>query len=200
MEKDINIEEFEMMKKQLEVLKDKLDKETIINEQLMRKTMKDNVSKLHKDAIIIAFVALFGIPYCTWVFSFMHMSTLFIGVTDVFFVIAIIYTYITHKGLKSNDLLNGNLVDVSYKITKMRHLGSLWLRFSIPFMVIWFAWFIFEALKQNVEEARGMVYGGVIGGVIGAIIGTIKYRKSRKKTQEILFQIKELTSKELSIQ
>ena len=54
MEKDINIEEFEMMKKQLEVLKDKLDKETIINEQLMRKTMKDKVSKLHKDAIIIA--------------------------------------------------------------------------------------------------------------------------------------------------
>ena len=82
----------------------------------------------------------------------------------------------------------------------MRHLGSLWLRFSIPFMVIWFAWFIFEALKQNVEEARGLVYGGVVGGIIGAIISTINYRKKRKKTQEILLQIKELTGKELSIQ
>ena len=196
MEKDFNIEELDMMKKQLEVLKDKLDKETIINEQLMRKTMKDKVSKLHKDAIIIACVALFGIPYCTWVFSFMHMSTLFIGVTDVFFVIAIIYTYITHKGLKSNDLLNGNLVDVSYKITKMRHLESAWLRFSIPFITCWFAWFIFELMKQNGDEAKGMAIGGAVGGVIGAIIGTIKYRKSRKKSQEILLQIKELTSKE----
>jgi uncharacterized membrane protein len=67
-------------------------------------------------------------------------------------------------------------------------------------MVIWFAWFIFEALKQNVEEARGLIYGGVVGGVIGAIISTINYRKNRKKTQEILLQIKELTGKELSIQ
>ena len=58
MEKDINIEEFETMKKQLEVLKDKLDKETIINEQLMRKAMKEKVPKLHKDAIIICCVAL----------------------------------------------------------------------------------------------------------------------------------------------
>ena len=196
MEKDINIEEFEMMKKQLEVLKDKLDKETIINEQLMRKTMKDKVSKLHKDAIIIACVALVGIPYCTWVFSFMHMSYLFIGVTDVFLAIAIVYTFFTHKGLKANDLLNGNLVDVSYKITKMRHLESAWLRFSIPFITCWFAWFIFELMKQNGDEAKGMAIGGAVGGVIGAIIGTIKYRKSRKKSQEILLQIKELTSKE----
>ena len=196
MEKDFNIEELDMMKKQLEVLKDKLDKETIINEQLMRKTMKDKVSKLHKDAIIIACVALFGIPYCTWVFSFMHMSYLFIGVTDVFLAIAIVYTFFTHKGLKANDLLNGNLVDVSYKITKMRHLESAWLRFSIPFITCWFAWFIFELMKQNGDEAKGMAIGGAVGGVIGAIIGTIKYRKSRKKSQEILLQIKELTSKE----
>ena len=196
MEKDINIEEFETMKKQLEVLKDKLDKETIINEQLMRKTMKDKVSKLHKEAIIIACVAHFGIPYCTWVFSFMHMSYLFIGVTDVFLAIAIVYTFFTHKGLKANDLLNGNLVDVSYKITKMRHLESAWLRFSIPFITCWFAWFIFELMKQNGDEAKGMAIGGAVGGVIGAIIGTIKYRKSRKKSQEILLQIKELTSKE----
>lgn len=196
MEKDINIEELDMMKKQLEVLKDKLDKETIINEQLMRKAMKDKVSKLHKEAIIIACVALFGIPYCTWVFSFMHMSYLFIGVTDVFLAIAIVYTFFTHKGLKANDLLNGNLVDVSYKITKMRHLESAWLRFSIPFITCWFAWFIFELMKQNGDEAKGMAIGGAVGGVIGAIIGTIKYRKRRKKSQEILLQIKELTSKE----
>ena len=195
MDKDNNIEELEMMKKQLEVLKDKLDKETIINEQLMRKAMKDKVSKLHKEAIIIACVALFGIPYCTWVFSFMHMSELFIIVTDIFFAIAIVYTYITHKGLKANDLLNGNLIEVSYKITRMRHLESAWLRFSIPFIICWFTWFIFELMKQNGDEAKGMAIGGVVGGVIGGIIGIMKYRKSRKKSQEILLQIKELTSK-----
>ncbi|BCS85889.1 MULTISPECIES: hypothetical protein [Prevotella] len=200
MEKDINIEEFEMMKKQLDVLKDKLDKETIINEQLMRRAMKEDVSRLHKDAIIICCVALLGIPYCTWIFSHFNLSDLFIGVTDVFLVVAIIYTYITHKGLNANDLLDGNLVDVSYKITKIRRLGALWLRLSIPFIIIWFAWFLFETLKQNAEEVRSMAYGGIVGGIIGTILGTIKYRKNRKKTQEILLQIKELTGKELSIQ
>lgn len=196
MEKDFNIEELDMMKKQLEVLKDKLDKETIINEQLMRRAMKEDVSKFHKDAIIRCCVALLGIPYCTWIFSFMHMSELFIIVTDISFAIAIVYTYITHKGLKANDLLNGNLIEVSYKITRMRHLESAWLRFSIPFVIIWFAWFMFELMKQNGDVAKGMAIGGVVGGVIGAIRGPMKYRKSRKKSQEILLQIKELTSKE----
>jgi hypothetical protein len=195
MEKDINIEEFETMKKQLEVLKDKLDKETIINEQLMRKAMKEKVSKLHKDAIIIACVALFGIPYCTWAFSFMHLPELFIVVTDIFFAIAIVYTYITHKGLKANDLLDGNLIEVSHKIIKMRRLESLWLRFSIPFITIWFAWFIYEVIKQTEDEAISMAIGGVVGGIIGGAIGVSKYRKSRKKSQEILLQIEELTSK-----
>ncbi len=183
------------MKKQLEVLKDKLDKETIINEQLMRKAMKEKVSKLHKDAIIIACVALFGIPYCTWAFSFMHLPELFIVVTDIFFAIAIVYTYITHKGLKANDLLDGNLIEVSHKIIKMRRLESLWLRFSIPFITIWFAWFIYEVIKQTEDEAISMAIGGVVGGIIGGAIGVSKYRKSRKKSQEILLQIEELTSK-----
>jgi len=195
MEKDINIEDFQTMKKQLEVLKDKLDKETIINEQLMRKAMKEKVSKLHKDAIIICCVALFGIPYCTWVFSFMHLSALFMVVTDVFLAVAIIYSYITHKGLKANDLLDGNLIEVSHKIIKMRHLESLWLRFSIPFITIWFAWFMYEVMKQSGDEAKGMAIGGVVGGIIGGAIGFSKYRKSRKKTNEILLQIEELTSK-----
>lgn len=185
-----------MMKKQLEMLKDKLDKETIINEQLMRKAMKEKVSKLHKDALIIACIGLLGIPYCTWIFPIMHISNWFVGVTDVFFAIAIIHIYITHKGLKADDLLDGNLVEVSYKITKIRHRESIWLRFSIPFVIIWFAWFLFEIMKQNGDDAKSMAIGGIIGGIIGAVIGTIKHRKSRKKTMEILLQIKELTNKE----
>lgn len=52
-----------------------------------------------------------------------------------------------------------------------------------------------DLMKQNGDAARGMAYGGIVGGVVGGIIGTMKYRKSRKKSQEILLQIKELTSK-----
>ena len=61
--------ELEQMRAQLNLLKGKLEKETIINEQLIRKAMKEKVSSLNRQTLVLAFIILLAIPYCTWVFT-----------------------------------------------------------------------------------------------------------------------------------
>jgi hypothetical protein len=193
MENNIESTELEQMRTQLNLLKEKLEKETIVNERLIRKAMKEKVSNLNRDAIAITIVALLGIPYCTFVFAnMMNMSWWFIGTTDVFFLIAVIDTYISHKDIRAKELMDGNLIEVSRKIERMRRMYANWLKFGIPFIIVWFAWFLFEALGRNVDDGAPIAIGGAIGGIIGACIGIRKYRQTRRKTLEVIMQIKEL--------
>lgn len=194
MENKIESTELEQMRAQLNLLKGMLEKETIVNERLIRKAMKEKVSSLNRDAIVIAIVALVGIPYCTFVFAnMMNISWWFIGVTDVFFLIAIIYTYISHKDIRAKELMDGNLIEVSRKIERMRRMYANWLKFSIPFVILWFAWFMFELLGRNADDGVPFAIGGIIGGIIGGCVGVCQYCRTRKKTLEVIMQIKELS-------
>ena len=63
MEKYITSFELEEMKQQICLLKEKLEKQTIINDNMIRQAMQQKVSRMHKDAIIMIIVATIGIPY-----------------------------------------------------------------------------------------------------------------------------------------
>ena len=123
---NINNTELEQMKEQMNLLKEKIEKEKIVNQQLLRVAMKEKVSSLNRDAIIFVILGIVAIPYCTWVFiSILNMSWWFIGVTDLFFLAAIVYTYFSHKDIKAKELMDGNLIEVSKKIMRMRRMPFL---------------------------------------------------------------------------
>jgi hypothetical protein len=194
MENIIDNTELEQMKEQMNLLKEKVEKEKIVNQQLLRAAMKEKVSRLNRDAIFIALLGIVAIPYCTWIFiSILNMSWWFIGVTDLFFLAAIVYTYFSHKDIKAKELMDGNLIEVSKKIMRMRRMNANWLKFSIPFVIVWFAWFLFEVLGNNADEGTPFAIGGTVGGIIGGFIGTKMYYRTRNKTLDVTQQIKELT-------
>lgn len=185
--------ELEQMKEQLSVLKKKLENESILNDRLMRKAMSDKVSRINHDAVAAYVLILFAIPYCTLVFvSLLGLSWWFCGVTDLFLIIALVYTYLSHKGIRSRELLEGNLLEVSSKIARMKKMYADWLKIGIPFLVIWITWFVLEVLRHSKgEETHGILIGGAVGGVIGAILGFWKYRRIQRKAREIIEQIQE---------
>jgi membrane protein YdbS with pleckstrin-like domain len=185
--------ELEQMKEQLSILKKKLENESILNDRLMRKAMSEKVSKINHDAIAAYIIIFFAIPYCTWVFIYLlNLSWWFCGVTDIFLLIALIYTYISHRGIRSNEILEGNLLEVSYKIARMKKMYADWLKIGIPFLVIWIIWFVLEVLHNSKgEEAHGVLIGGAVGAVIGVVIGSWKYRRIQRKAKEVIEQIHE---------
>jgi len=188
---NINDIGLEQMKKQLSALKSKLDKETIVNDRLMRSIMNQKMKKINRERWIISSIILLGIPYCTWCFMFLlNMSVWFTVVTDVFMLVALIYTYLMHKDTKASELMKGNLIEVSRKMIKIKRMQANWLKFSIPFVVIWMAWFVIENL--NGIDAKYVIIGGSVGAVIGAFFGTMSYRRTRRMATEVIQQIEEL--------
>ncbi|WP_036876311.1 hypothetical protein [Xylanibacter oryzae] len=184
--------ELEQLREQLSILKSKLEKETIVNDRLMRNAMKNKAKNITRNGWIISIIAMIGIPYCTWANRYLlNMSWWFVVVTDIFFLIAIIYNYFTYKHIHANQLMEGNLVDVSSDIIRMKRMHFNWLKFSIPFMILWLSWFIVENL--DAYDAKYVLIGVIFGCIIGGILGISFFRRDRRMMSEILDQIKDLT-------
>ncbi len=189
----IESRELEQMRSQLSLLKHKVSKQDIVNEQLMRKVMSDKVSKLNKNAVWLAVLALVSVFYCTWVFEEIGLSTAFLIVTDAFFLLAIAVNYWSHRGIKANSMLDGDLIDTRLRLMKLKRNSGRWLYFGIPYAILWFAWLCYEIITMHSPEmAKGMILGGVVGGVIGATAAYSFYRKNRRRTIEVIEEIAEL--------
>ena len=87
--------------------------------------------------------------------------------------------------------MEGNLVDVSNDIIRMKRMHFNWLKFSIPFMILWLSWFVVENL--DAYDAKYVLIGVIFGCIIGGILGISFFRRNRRMMSEILDQIKDLT-------
>ena len=189
----------EEMKEQLALLHQKLDNERIINDRLVRRVISRNAGRINRDGLFITIIAAIGIPYCIFAFSWMGISWLFSAVTAVFLLIAIIYTYYSHRMMRTEHLAACTLAEVTERIVRMKLLHARWLRFSIPFLIVWAIWFANEILSltgTTDEERHAILIGGVVGGVIGAVMGIITYRRTQRLANEILDEIKDYSHDE----
>ena len=84
--------ELEEMRAQLAILNKKLKKEAIVNERLMRNSMKDKAWTLRRKAIVEAIITIIGIPYFIWVMpNLLGLSTDFCIFTCFFMILALGY-------------------------------------------------------------------------------------------------------------
>lgn len=82
---------------------------------------------------------------------------------------------------------------VAEKIIKYKRFGNNWLKFSIPFLVLWVIGF-FHYLSGNAcsDFTHGVIHGGIVGLAVGLTLGIINYRQSKKRINGILKQIDEM--------
>lgn len=112
MEKYITSPELEEMKQQICLLKGKLEKQTIINDHIIRQAMQQKVSRMHKDAIIMIVVAIIGIPYCFFFFTLAGFSYWLAAATALFLLACMIKLNRNKKKLSHiRSLLGENLVE-----------------------------------------------------------------------------------------
>ncbi|MBQ2414042.1 MAG: hypothetical protein II315_03865, partial [Rikenellaceae bacterium] len=74
MEHNIMTTELEQMRDQIAILRRKLDKETIINERLLRRAMHDKVRGITRDNRAMIIVGTLSIPYTFFAFGYLGIS------------------------------------------------------------------------------------------------------------------------------
>ena len=194
MEKDIRIEELEGLKQQLTLLNKKLEKQNIVNEKLIRNSMKERISNINRVGIAFCVIAAIATPMITLSFHYVLQFSLALNLfTCVFMAIAFAYTIWSHWGLNSN-LLNGDLITASSTILRTRKRYKQWSYFGYPWLAIWLCWYSWEIYTkiENKEIMFGIICGGIIGGVIGGIWGLRQRNKIYRNIDAILEEIADL--------
>ena len=191
-----NNNELDVMRQQLEILKQKLNEQTIVNDRLIRKAMSSKMSWIQK---YIWFELLCLIPVAALCFVGMKLlvptvSWLpIIGILLLMLADVLFDFYVNHTSAK--DWLSENLVETGHRLVWMKRMR--WWQFvvSMPLAIGLFAWY-FSGFTEN-EMLRSMIAGGTIGGVVGLCIGIWILIKMNHTNDELIQQIRDLTKEEI---
>ena len=186
--------ELEQMRSQINILKDKLEKQNIVNEKHIRNSMKSKMSSINRTIAGTIVAGALALPYCTWFFWSQGLSTIFVVATAVMLAVCLGLTIAKQVTLKNLDFSSGNLVEVAEKLGGIKKHYQDWIKIAIPMVLIWFSWLIYEMLSTlGVSPMTlGFCTGALLGGLIGGFVGMRMNKKVITKTTEILSQIKDL--------
>ena len=188
--------EFEEMQQQMATLKNKLNQQEIVNDRLVRRSMRNEVNTITRRYYIIMAIGLFMVPYGYWCFvKLCGLSLLFWIVTSIFMLVCVGATFYTNRKINDPDLMNRNLVEARKKVASAKKFEADWLFFAIPAVVLWLSWFLYEVYQLHGGAlTNGIFWGGCIGGIIGAICGLSLNFKTQRQFQDIIDQIEDLTA------
>ena len=191
---DFDSRELQEMKKQLAILSQKLEKETIVNERLIRQSMKNKASSIRRTAIVEAIIAMAMTPYFIFVVpQILAISTGLCYFTCFFIVLALAGSYYIHSRFRPDKFVQGNLIEVRKDTLNMKKSYINWLKIGIPFLIVFFSWFIHDMHQAYPKEnLYGIYYGIGFGILIGSIVGIMSFRKIQRTANEILEQIEEM--------
>ena len=185
--------ELEEMRSQINFLKEQLDKQAIINDTHIRRSMVAKATDMTRIIRRTIFGGIFAALYCPMILVVNDFSPAFIAVTVVMLAVCFVLTIYQYQYLKKVDFSQGNLVEIAAHIGRIRKHYSKQSKIVAPLLIIpWLGWFIYESYSMNSQIGLAFSIGAAVGGLIGGIIGLSINRKVIGKADEILSQLEEL--------
>ena len=186
--------QLEEMRQQMAILKQKLEKQEIVNDRMIRRLIKKNVVGVNRTYLWLSILCIVMIPYCYWAFvTLSGFSVAFWIATSIFLLGAFLYTYFNGKDLRDSHLMQEDMLEVRRKVARAKKLDHDWLYIGIPFLILWIGWFAYEVYKKGgAEEVTTFLLAGTVGGIVGAIIGLSVHFRTQRQYKEIINQIEEL--------
>ena len=193
MNENFNLEE---MRQQMTTLKNKLNQQEIVNDRLIRRSMRNEVNNINRRYNIIMAIGILMVPYGYWCFvKLVGLSIFFWIATSIFMLICAGATFYNSRKISDPGLMSHSLVEARKKVASAKKFESNWLLFGIPAVILWMGWFFYEIYQiQGGDFYNGFFLGGCIGGIIGAIIGIKIHLKTQRQYQDVIDQIEDLTA------
>lgn len=200
MENNNTNNELELLRQQMNVLKEKLDAQEIVNDRLVAKSMRKEMSWIKKyiyvQFALIPFVVLIwvGVKYILglswWNYSFLMLM-------------CVVFVYIDYvvnvKALSNADYHKNNLIETARKLVKMKRQRTIQMIVEILLLILWLIWTFLEVnsaqstatgLRQSLLQ--GGIIGGYIGGVIGLIVAFVIFYKMQRTNDRMIEQIDDM--------
>lgn len=189
--------ELDDMRRQISLLKEKLDRESIVNDKLMRNIMSTKVGKV--SCYLFKLLAILPPTMLLMYFDFailFHLSTEFMIATQIMLVCFGIYIYLNKRLLASADITGGNLVEESKKLLRFKKREIMYMCIGTPICVAWMVWCVYELLHcgKEQDEIISTIIGAGIGAIFGFIYSIKKFRMIMGNINSVMSQIEDVCS------
>ena len=180
------------------MLKNKLNQQEIVNDRLIRHSMKKTAGNISRRYYFIMALCLLMIPYSYWAFVRLNgFSIPFWIFTCIVMLVSFGGTFYNSRKLNDSNMMTNNLVDVRRRMASGKKFDANWLFLGIPLAIVFLGWFMYESYLLHPNAFfNGLFWAGCIGGTIGAIWGFSLHFKTQRQYQEIIDQIEDLTADE----
>ena len=187
--------DFEDLKNQYSLLNEKLEKQRIINEEMIQESMKEKLSYIerwYKKQFLVCTIAC---PIISTIFMIQYMNKGFgyWGFSIFVLVLALVELYwnrICYKALDIKNLSNLNMIQATEKIIKHKQLRTMKNKFFIiPFiiLIIW-TFLVASEFSWNLPVFILLVFMLCIS----LSLGIYQSKQNQKKLESVLEQIKKL--------
>lgn len=211
MEENNTMMELEQMREQMQVLRNKLDTQEIVNEKLVKNSVKSKMSWIKKfvyfELLLVPFTALMAYVLKE-MFNLSWFTYAFIVVLSA--IDAVCDYRINVASLDLEKVEKHNLSDTLQKLVAMKKMRAksffIMMLLSIP-LFIWASIEMWQNISTGtitfIDDVPANIvcagaYGGLVGGIIGFFVGiyiSIRiYRKMQTTNDEIITQIEEFTN------
>lgn len=184
--------EFDEMRQQLAILKDKLENQTIVNDRFIRRSIKRGIGTLNRRYLVLAIIALAMIPYGYWAFVMLNGLSVGLWVAMCVLMLTVVgFIYFNGSVLRDDNLMSGNLVEVKRKLALAKKRDGNWPWFGIPVALAWASWAVYE-MSQQMGGSEYFVPCCIVGILIGALIGLKVHFKTQRHYRDIIEQLEDL--------
>ena len=208
MEENNTMMELEQMREQMQVLRNKLDTQEIVNDKLVKNSIKSKMSWIKKfvyfELLLVPFTALM-MYVLKEIFNLSWFTYAFIVVLCV--IDAVLDYRINVASLDLEKVEKHNLSDTLQKLIAMKQMRAksffIMMLLSIP-LFIWASIEMWQNISTGtitfIDDVPANIvcagaYGGLVGGIIGFFVGiyiSIRiYRKMQTTNDEIIAQLEE---------
>ncbi|MBO7294635.1 MAG: hypothetical protein J6U65_04375, partial [Bacteroidaceae bacterium] len=155
----IDSKELQEMKVQLELLTKKLERETIVNQRLIRSSMKEKARNLRRNIILESLVCIIMIPFFIWILpNISPHSMYFCAFSVAFMMLALCYNYYMYREFHTKDFSEANLIEARKATLKFKRLTRRWTYcIGIPFLMVFIPWFVYENAQVYKGEMLELV-------------------------------------------
>lgn len=194
------MDQLEIMRRQLEAMKQQLDTQQIINKDLLRKIMRRKASWLNR---LVAFEILFlplGYLMFAGICAFYDISQLYAVSFLIFCGIDVAFDWRLVR-IPPAMFGSASIIELKKFILKQKKGRFIQTCIMLPLAIVWLIAF-FAAMERSSDMTvsgditdaamTGGVFGAAIGAVVGVVVVIIIYRRMSRTNDDLLRDISDL--------
>ena len=188
--------DYEELKRQLNVLRDRIEKNADISDRMIRKAIGRNMDHLYRMGIIALIVCIAALIFVELILIGMGVSRLFLVVTFIFLSVNAYFAF-RLRIRKISFSPESSLMETAKRVVKYKKDNELSLMIGLPLAFVWCIWCVREigiaSGMDDIKQFGLLACSALVGFLIGGFIGYFSmFRPAMREADEILDQIDEL--------